>query len=351
MAMNEQQTPEKEPYIGSVRFFKNIILAIVIVLILVPTIFAIVYHSKYKTLLAEKEAAPVIVEETQAAVEEVPEVKIKRMVTVTDNNGNAVQMEVSAKAASDITDLGKYTAAAETAEYQKLYPDMYAPQELHATDRQDASVYLTFDGKLSGVTDELINLLAEKNVKATFFVQGEPSGADASRIETLLAQGHTVGMMGCSQEYNTLYATPEAYLDDLYKQFSAIKNITGAAPTAVRMPGGSINSYNHATYRQIIAELLRRGFVPYDCTVDADDTNLEVDATAIATRVIVNCENYSRSIVELHDSEKCINTPEAVNLIINTLQNEGYTFRNIETDTMPVLFSYPDYQEDIVYED
>lgn len=336
----------KEPYIGSVRFYKNIILAVVIIMIAVPTVFAFVYKGKYKKLA---EAEPEVVEvETEAEAEEIP----TRTVTLTDAEGNVKTINVVAKAPDDVTDLNKYVAASETLEYQQLYPDMYAPQELSVNDRQESSIYLTYDGVMSEVTDGLIDLLAEKNVKATFFVQGEPVGTNAIRIETLASQGHTIGMMGCSQEYDKIYESVEAYLTDLYTQFTAIKAATGIAPTAVRLPGGSINSYNHGTYEEIIAELLRRGFVPYDWTVSGDDDTEEMtDANAIATKVIISCEKYSRSIVALHDTENCVNTVEATNLIINTLQNEGYSFRAVETNTMPVLFSYPDYKEDVVYEE
>ena len=45
--MSEQEhTTEKEPYIGSVRFFKNLLLLLVIVLITIPTVAAVcLYHS------------------------------------------------------------------------------------------------------------------------------------------------------------------------------------------------------------------------------------------------------------------------------------------------------------------
>lgn len=344
----------REPYIGSVRFYKNIILAVVIIMIAVPAVFAFVYKGKYKKL-SEAEPEPVVVE-TEAEEEPVP----TRTVTITDEAGNTRTIEVKAEAPGDVTDLQQYAAATETLEYQQLFPDMYAPQELVVNDRQSDSIYLTYDGVMSDVTDGLIELLAEKNVKATFFVQGEPVGSNAMRIETLASHGHTIGMMGCSQEYDKIYESVEAYLTDLYTQFTAIKSVTGVAPTAVRLPGGSVNSYNHGTYKAIIAELLRRGFVPYDWTVSGEDDTIAIaedgtetapDANTIATRIIASCESYSRSIVQLHDNENSVNTVEATNLIINTLMKEGYTFRAVETNTMPVLFSYPDYKEDVVYEE
>ena len=42
----QEHTTEKEPYIGSVRFFKNLLLLLVIVLITIPTAAAVcLYHS------------------------------------------------------------------------------------------------------------------------------------------------------------------------------------------------------------------------------------------------------------------------------------------------------------------
>ena len=38
----------------------------------------------------------------------------------------------------------------------------------------------------------------------------------------------------------------------------------GAAPQVFRFPGGSVNAYNGATYRDIISEMVRRGFVYFD---------------------------------------------------------------------------------------
>ena len=61
----------------------------------------------------------------------------------------------------------------ETPYYQELYPDFYAPQALNLSEYCDDTIYLTFDDGPSPRTPEVLEILREKNVKATFFVVGQ----------------------------------------------------------------------------------------------------------------------------------------------------------------------------------
>jgi len=79
----------KEGYIGSVRFYKNLILLLVIILIAVPTIFCFVYKSKYNKLLTQVESG----ETVQAAEEKEPETD-PRYITVQGENGETITMVI-----------------------------------------------------------------------------------------------------------------------------------------------------------------------------------------------------------------------------------------------------------------
>lgn len=54
--------------------------------------------------------------------------------------------------------------------YQRLYPDFYAPTPLPDIEDAGKTIYLTFDDGPSDRTDEVLKILDEKGVKATFFV-------------------------------------------------------------------------------------------------------------------------------------------------------------------------------------
>ena len=166
----QEHTTEKEPYIGSVRFFKNLILLLVIVLITIPTVAAVcLYHSgrdvkEQLRLLQERDTA-------QARYS-------------TDEMSGEVNDPLS---------------------YQQLYPDFYAEEPAPAQVTRENTMYLTFDDGPSDLTPEFLQVLEEKDVKATFFVVGKTDETSKERYRQIVAAGHTLGMHSYSHDYKKIY--------------------------------------------------------------------------------------------------------------------------------------------------
>lgn len=291
---------EKEKYIGSVRFYKNIILAVVIIAILVPAVIALVQRSRIRTLRSEIESLSQQIQELQSP-----------------------------------------DFSADGAQYQSLYPDFYAPQELSATEVEDNTAYLTFDDGPSENTDKILDTLAQKGVKATFFVTGKTDEANLARMRRMVEEGHTIGMHTYSHNYEKIYASVEDFLADMYQIFSLVRETTGVTPTCFRFPGGSLNSYNMAVYREIMAEMLRRGFVPYDWNVSSGDASgTDYKPTQLTANVLKGSEGCNRAIILMHDSSVKVSTAAAVGDMIDGLRNMGFTFNHLTYQTKPILFGY-----------
>lgn len=291
---------EKEKYIGSVRFYKNIILAVVIIAILVPAVIAPVQRSRIRTLRSEIESLSQQIQELQSP-----------------------------------------DFSADGAQYQSLYPDFYAPQELSATEVEDNTAYLTFDDGPSENTDKILDTLAQKGVKATFFVTGKTDEANLARMRRMVEEGHTIGMHTYSHNYEKIYASVEDFLADMYQIFSLVRETTGVTPTCFRFPGGSLNSYNMAVYREIMAEMLRRGFVPYDWNVSSGDASgTDYKPTQLTANVLKGSEGRNRAIILMHDSSVKVSTAAAVGDMIDGLRNMGFTFNHLTYQTKPILFGY-----------
>ena len=224
--------------------------------------------------------------------------------------------------------------------YMDKYPDFYAPQPLKADYAPDMTVYLTFDDGPSTVTKSILATLAEYDVKATFFIV-TMSGYSREGLKAIADAGHIVAMHSKTHAYRTIYASVDAFLDDMYAVFCEIRDVTGVTPTLFRFPGGSINSYNHNVYQEIIAEMLRRGFVPFDWNVSSGDAA----ANTVAKDAIVNnvlAMTASRAIVLMHDGSYKTTTAEALPEIIEGLRAKGYRFEALRPDSKPVLFQYID---------
>lgn len=226
-------------------------------------------------------------------------------------------------------------------DYAELYPDFYAPQELDAQSVPSGVVYLTFDDGPSPRTDEILATLAREEVKATFFVVGQTKEENLQRMRDIVDQGHTIAMHSYSHNYKKIYASVEAFLDDMYQIFVQIRDTTGVTPTFFRFPGGSVNAYNYGIYQDIMAEMLRRGFVPCDWNMSAQDATKTPLAPEEIVSNILNSAGRSRGIALMHDSAARTTTAQALPEIIRQLRERGFQLDRLTPDIKPILFSYP----------
>lgn len=311
----------KAPYFGSVRFFKNLILLAVIIAIAVPTVLAVRFSKKLDEIqqaLAVQEVLPdpVSSEDTSASAEE---------------------------ASSSASDPASSAIAADLPSYASAYPDFYASQPLTADQSTEKTAFLTFDDGPSDRTDEILTILAQKDVKATFFVIGKTDDVSRQRMKNVVAAGHTLGMHSYSHDYKKIYASVEDYLADMYDLFCLIRDTTGTTPTVFRLPGGSINGYDYGIYREILSEMLRRGFVPCDWNVSSQDaTGSPISVAQMTSTVLSVSKNDNRSFILMHDAADKKTTVAALPGIIDGLKQQGYTLLPLTGDIKPVLFGYPE---------
>lgn len=289
-------------YIGSVRFYKNLILLLVVAAIAVSTGLAIHYSRRC------------------AAAE------------------NALQSHTSDDTVAVFGQAGDNGPA-----YQSLYPDFYAPKPYGASQRQSGVIYLTFEDGPSEQTDKVLAVLQAQNEKATFFVSGAQADTPEydRRLQAIVDGGHTLGMYSWCDDYLTIYRSVEDYLADMYALFSRIRDVTGVTPTLFRFPGGSINAYNTAIYQQLIAEMIRRGFVPCDWNISCGDSgSVELRPEELRENVLRNLSALDRAVIQMRDSQGKAATVSALPDIIAALREDGFRFAALTPETKPVVFSY-----------
>lgn len=328
-------------YFGSVRFFKNLILLCVIILIAIPTVLAVRFGTAPKRQEAQVAELSGEVEQLQAQIKTLEaDLELALSAAQKEAEEPVVQEPVEQPEEPAVTDETP-PFIAEAPSYQALYPDFYAPQPLGELTREEGVIYLTFDDGPSSNTDRVLEVLAQNDVKATFFVNGTSNEAGLERMREVVAQGHTLGMHSYTHRYEVIYDSVEAYLDDMYQLFVLIRDTTGQTPTCFRFPGGSINGYNKEIYQELIAEMLRRGFIPYDWNISAQDaTNPMLSVDEVLDNVFSTAAGKNGGIVLMHDGSGQVSTAQALDTIIKRLLEQGFTLDCIHPDTMPVLLSY-----------
>lgn len=193
-------------------------------------------------------------------------------------------------------------------------------------------IYLTFDDGPSVYTKELLNILKEYNVKATFFVTGN---GNREYIKKAYNEGHSIGIHTYSHVYKNVYASEEAYFNDLEKVQKIIKEQTGEESRLVRFPGGSSNTvsrFNKGIMTRLSKELERRGYKYFDWNVSSSDT-VKSNSDDIANTVIRRLKKGNNVVLQ-HDTKYY--SVKAVRKIIEYGLANGYTFAKLDV-TSPTV--------------
>ena len=189
------------------------------------------------------------------------------------------------------------------------------PNALWRMDKNDHSVYLTFDdGPIPESTPFILETLRRYNAKATFFMVGENVLRYHDLYNQIVAEGHQVGNhtfnhIGSFKHWTLTYALNIQQANDLIKAH------------LFRPPHGwmrhTVYWWFQRRYKIVMWDLVTRDYSKW---LTADD-------------VVRNVKRYTRngSIITFHDSLKSIDKlktalPEA----LEWLQEQGYEFKTFE---------------------
>jgi peptidoglycan/xylan/chitin deacetylase (PgdA/CDA1 family) len=217
-------------------------------------------------------------------------------------------------------------------DYSNVVTGIDSPENM-AEEGDTHQVYLTFDGSPSTNTDSILDVLDEYGVKATFFVVGDESD-DAEAIYKRIAEdGQTLGMHSYSNKYSTIYASTDAFTEDLDRLSSYLEKVTGIKSVYYRFPGGSSNEISNVSMAAFVHILNEKGITFFDWNVSAGDTASNYSADDIVTNVTEGISHYKTSVVLLHDGEDKSTTVEALGPLIEALQSMDAQILPIDENT------------------
>lgn len=257
-----------------------------------------------------------------------------------EQKNNALQQQVDELSAI-VPDLEfSQSLQEQTLAYQSLYPEMQVSPAPAFAAPAAQTVYLTFDDGPSKNTTAILDALKASGQKATFFVIGKGVAGNEAVLKRIVDEGHAIGIHSYSHDYNTIYSSVDAFLEDFHQAYEAVHTACGVYPTIFRFPGGSVNSYSRGVYQQIIAEMIRRGFVYYDWSVSSGDADSRYTAAQMQDKILTGVPAAETPIVWMHDGVDKKTTAAALPAILKALQNAGYTCAPLTNTVKPVTFNY-----------
>ncbi len=204
--------------------------------------------------------------------------------------------------------------------------------------KEQHKVYLTFDDGPSIYTDEILDILSKNNVKATFFVVYTDDKTLWPMYKKIVEEGHTLAMHSYSHVYKEIYASEEAFKEDVTSIHDFLYEQTGVDCKYYRFPGGSSNQVLGVDIQDLMGYLYTDGITYFDWNALSEDA---VDVTLTPEELNENVmksvrSNENDSIVLLHDLKNNPATMESLQALIDTLKSEGYEICPIDENTKPV---------------
>lgn len=191
--------------------------------------------------------------------------------------------------------------------------------------------YLTFDDGPSENTEKVLDILAEYDAKATFFVIGEELTEERrSIVQRIVEEGHAIGMHANVHVYEKLYASLDSFLNDYEYLYEILKEDYGIETALFRFPGGSACSCMNGQGKNYIKEMEKRGFCCFDWNVSGEDAVGSPTVSSIQKNVLSKGLDCRRAYVLLHDSAMADQTVKALPQIIQGFQKAGFVFDSLE---------------------
>ncbi|WP_426349508.1 polysaccharide deacetylase family protein [Alloiococcus sp. CFN-8] len=189
---------------------------------------------------------------------------------------------------------------------------------IYSVEKQGNEVALTFDINWAE-TDyiyEILDILKEKKVKATFFIMGgwvETSEENVEKLKRIYAEGHEVG--------NHSYMHPDmtkVSRDKIIKEIemtdAVIRKYLGIETNLFRFPSGAYNDLS----MKVIEEVGKYSIQWDSDSVDWKEQGAEIEYLRIMNKV------KPGSIMLFHNDARY--TPGNLIRIIDDLNNKGYQF-------------------------
>ena len=184
--------------------------------------------------------------------------------------------------------------------------------------------YITIDDGPSDSTEDILQVLKDNDVPATFFVMNSPK---LYLTKNMREQGCVVGLHTYCHIFKECYATEGSYLSGIEKLSKIVEGYTGEHCSLLRFPGGTSNTRcNDLWMRRNLSGAMDLGYRVFDWTATTGDSSRRANTDFSVENVKKTCTG-DVEILLMHD--RTLNV-SALKKFIPYLREEGYVFATLD---------------------
>lgn len=201
-------------------------------------------------------------------------------------------------------------------------------------DHKEKVIYITFDDGPTAFTGQLLNILDDYGMKATFFMMGPKMKDNPDIVKRKKEEGHGLALHGMTHDVAQVYGDQYAPYEEMLESQEILESITGVQTEVIRMPYGSV-PYLTEPMRYVLDE---NNFKIWDWNVDSLDWKFNSSQYVKHTiKEIQKVESAGEApIILLHDKEE---TVKHLPKLLSYIKKQGYQTKVLTNDMEPYTFS------------
>lgn len=187
--------------------------------------------------------------------------------------------------------------------------------------------YITFDdGIVRDNTEKILDILREKDVKATFFILGNTISKNKDILKRIADEGHSIGNHSYSHRKEIIYKSSNGLINEIERTSELIKETIGKAASLFRPPYGSA-AIKGQSYQEAL-----KGYNIIMWNVDSNDSRVkDIKAEQIYKNVVAQVENKRSAIILFHETK--VESVKALPMVIDYLISNGFEIKAIDENT------------------
>jgi len=193
------------------------------------------------------------------------------------------------------------------------------------TDKKEIAISFD-DGPVTNYTQQILNILNNENVKATFFCIGSRIAGNEAVLKEVQAEGHIIGNHSYSHHFWFDMYSAKKMQEDLKQMDVAMEKVTGLKPKLFRPPYGVTNP-------NLAKAIKKGGYTPVGWSVRSMDTVIK-DEKKLLTKI--NDGIKPGAVFLFHDTSKT--TVAVLPQFIQEVKKRGYNI--IPLDKLLALQPY-----------
>ncbi|UJF32758.1 polysaccharide deacetylase [Paenibacillus hexagrammi] len=218
--------------------------------------------------------------------------------------------------------------------YQQLKTGKRVEQQQEYTAPEQPTVYLTFDDGPSKLTGQVLDILKENDIKATFFELGEEAKAYPDFVKRVVDEGHTLGNHTYNHVYKQLYGDFQTFWDQIQTSEDIFQDVAGVRPKFVRAPGGTYTNFDAFYYYF----LNQAGYTVVDWNVDSGDSKRQNVPVNEIIHEVEQAPLKHEITVLFHDGTGHEESVKALPEVISYYKKHGYVFAPLTANVKPEQF-------------